>query len=66
MSKPYALLRAGFPFYATLGMRRVTTMPMDLAISKDQTIYVLNRMDGISEIRKMISQARKELSNEKY
>ena len=53
MSKSYALLRAGFPFYATLGMRRVTTMPMDLAISKDQTIYVLNRTDFMSEIRKI-------------
>ena len=35
MNKPYALLRSGFPFHATLGMRRVTTNPMDMTIGKD-------------------------------
>ena len=53
MNKPYALLRSGFPFHATLGMRRVTTNPMDMTIGKDGILYVLNRSDGIgAEIRK--------------
>ena len=43
MNKPYALLRSGFPFHATLGMRRVTTNPMDMTIGKDGILYVLNR-----------------------
>ncbi|MEX0761820.1 MAG: NHL repeat-containing protein [Dehalococcoidia bacterium] len=46
MSKPYALLRAGFPFHATLGMRRVTTYPMDLAFGDDGMMFVLCRNDG--------------------
>jgi DNA-binding beta-propeller fold protein YncE len=45
-SRPYALLRAGFPYYATLGMRRVTTYPMDLAIGEEGRLYVLCRDDG--------------------
>lgn len=53
MTKPYALLRSGFPFHATLGMRRVTTNPMDLTIDNNGSLYVLNRSDGIgAEIRK--------------
>lgn len=44
--RPYALLRAGFPYYTTLGMRRVTTYPMDLAIGDEGRLYVLCREDG--------------------
>jgi DNA-binding beta-propeller fold protein YncE len=52
-TRPYALLRAGFPYYATLGMRRVTTYPMDLAIGDEGRLYVLCRNDGEGgEIRK--------------
>jgi sugar lactone lactonase YvrE len=43
---PYALLRAGFPYYATLGMRRVTTYCMDIAIGEEGRLYVLCRDDG--------------------
>ena len=46
MARPYALLRAGFPYYATLGMRRVTTYCMDLAIGDEGRLYVLCRDDG--------------------
>lgn len=46
MSKPYALLRAGFPYFQTLGMRRVTTFCMDLAFDDDGGLYVLCRSDG--------------------
>jgi DNA-binding beta-propeller fold protein YncE len=49
----YALLRAGFPFYATLGMRRVTTYPMDVAIGAEGRLYVLCRDDaGGNSIRR--------------
>ena len=34
MEKPYGLLRAGFPYLKTLGMRRVTNFPTDLAIGR--------------------------------
>ena len=32
MSRPYALLRAGFPYVKSLGMRRVTNDPIDIAL----------------------------------
>ena len=32
MTMPYALLRAGFPYVKTLGMRRVTDAPVDVAV----------------------------------
>ena len=43
---PYALLRAGYPYYTTLGMRRVTTFCMDLALGDERRLYVLCRDDG--------------------
>ena len=53
MSTPFALLRAGFPFYQTIGMRRVTTCPMDVAFGDDGMMFVLNRSDGAGgEIRR--------------
>ena len=53
MAKPYALLRAGFPFHTTIGMRRVTTYKMDLALGNDGMLFVLNRSDGAGgEIRR--------------
>ena len=46
MTKPHALLRAAYPFHATLGMRRVTTYPTDLVVGSERDIYTLNRTDG--------------------
>jgi sugar lactone lactonase YvrE len=43
---PYALLRAGYPYYTTLGMRRVTTFCMDVVIGDDRRLFVLCRDDG--------------------
>lgn len=43
---PYALLRAGYPYYTTLGMRRVVTFCMDIVIGNDRNLYVLCREDG--------------------
>lgn len=55
-SPPYALLRAGFPYYTTLGMRRVTTYCMDIVIGEEDKLYVLCRADspglGGSNIRR--------------
>ncbi len=54
-ARPYALLRAGFPYFTTLGMRRVTTYCMDVAIGDEGRLFVLCRDDGIygNSIRKM-------------
>ena len=50
MSRPYALLRAGFPYLTTLGMRRLTNYPVDLAIGEEGRVYCLSRGDGYTEI----------------
>ena len=42
---PYAILRGGYKYKETLGMRRVTTYCMDMVESKD-VLYVLIRADG--------------------
>ena len=50
MDRPYALLRAGFPYLKTLGMRRVTNLPMDVAIDGDDVLYVLGRGGEIARL----------------
>jgi sugar lactone lactonase YvrE len=45
------LLRAGFPYQRTLGMRRLTWYPTDFAIGDDHRIYSLSRFDGTGSIR---------------
>ena len=37
------LLRAGFPYEKTLGMRRITWYPIDIALGKEGRIYCLRR-----------------------
>ena len=39
MGKAYALLRAGFPYVKTLGMRRMTSNPIDLALGRDSRTF---------------------------
>ena len=51
MARPYGLLRAGFPYLKTLGMRRITNFPADVAFGRDGIIYVLLRSEGVSMIR---------------
>ena len=51
MPRPYALLRAGFPYVKTIGMRRVTNNPADIALGKEGRIYVLCRGDIASDVR---------------
>ncbi|MBM3935141.1 MAG: 6-bladed beta-propeller [SAR202 cluster bacterium] len=41
MARPYALLRAGFPYLKTIGEFKRTIFPADLAIRRDGIIYSL-------------------------
>ena len=51
MARPYGLLRAGYPYLKTLGMRRITGFPVDVAFGKDKTVYILLRSEGAALIR---------------
>ena len=50
MVRPTGLLRAGFPYLKTLGMRRVTNSPVDVAMGKDEVLYVLARAGEIMRL----------------
>lgn len=50
MGRPYALLRAGFPFHKTIGMRRWNNWPIDVALGKEGRIYVLCRSETLAQI----------------
>ncbi len=52
MGKAYALLRAGFPYVKTLGMRRITSNPIDVALGKAGRLYVLCRGALATDIRR--------------
>ena len=52
MGKAYALLRAGFPYVKTLGMRRMTSNPIDLALGREGRLYILCRGALATEIRR--------------
>ena len=52
MGRPYGLLRAGFPFAKTLGMRRLTNYPIDVAVGKEGRLYILCRSEGAALVRK--------------
>ena len=51
MTRPWGLLRAGYPYLRTLGMRRVTNFPADIAFSKNGDALILMRSEGGSSIR---------------
>ena len=53
MVRPFALLRAGFPYIKTLGMRRVTNDCVDVAIDSQGLIYVLCQAESSSSIKKI-------------
>lgn len=46
-----ALLRAGFPYVKTVGMRRVTWYPIDIALGGEGRIYTLGRHEVGGAIR---------------
>ena len=52
MGRPYALLRVGFSYDRTLGMRRLTNTPVDLAVDREGDLHILCR-GGISFIRRL-------------
>ena len=47
---PFELLRSGFPYYMTLGQRRVTSNPVDIGFGKEN-VYVLTRGGLGTEVR---------------
>ena len=51
MPRPYALLRAGFPYVKTIGMRRITNYPVAVALGREGRIYVLCRTDIGADVR---------------
>ena len=52
MTRPYGLLRAGFPYVKTLGMRRLTNFPVDIALGDEGRMYILCRQENAALIRK--------------
>ena len=55
MPFPHALLRAGYPYLRVLGMRRVTTFPVGVAVGDDR-IYVIGRSElGVGGNIRMVS-----------
>jgi DNA-binding beta-propeller fold protein YncE len=52
MTRPYALLRAGFPYLRTIGMRRITDNPVDLALGEEGRLYCICRGDVAMHIRR--------------
>ena len=55
MAFPHAMLRCGYPYERVLGMRRVTTFPVDIAVGEDR-IYVIGRTElGVGGNIRMVS-----------
>ncbi len=50
MPRPYGLLRAGFPYVKTLGMRRLTNFPVDVAIGREGRLYILCRQESAAAL----------------
>ena len=50
MGRPYGLLRSGFPYYLTMGQRRVTSNPVDIGFG-EENVYVLTRGGLGTEVR---------------
>lgn len=51
MARPYALLRSGFPYHMTMGMRRVTSNPVDIGFGKEGRVHILTRGGLGTEVR---------------
>ena len=47
MTRPHAILRAGFPYLKTIGMRRVVDQPVDIVVTTDLRVFVLCRNEGL-------------------
>ena len=64
MVRPIGLLRAGYPYLKTLGMRRITNFPYDVAFGKDDILYVLIRSSGTAFVRVWTFDDAEQLSDE--
>ena len=64
MARPHGLLRAGYPYLRTLGMRRITNFPVDIAFAKNDTTYVLLRSGGVATIRIWPLEDREQLTDQ--
>ena len=53
MTRPAGLLRAGYPYVRTYGMRRITNFPSDLAIGSSGSLYILCR--GVDAMVRILS-----------
>lgn len=51
MTRPHGILRAGYPYHKTLGMRRVTNFPTDIAFGCGNKLYILMRSEGVATVR---------------
>jgi DNA-binding beta-propeller fold protein YncE len=51
MTRPYGLLRIGFTYDRTIGMRRLTNTPVDIAVARDGSLYILCRGGGLGFVR---------------
>jgi len=56
MPKAHALLRAGFPYLRTVGMRRITSYPTDLALGDDDVLFVVCRTEVGAHVRRLSQQ----------
>ena len=56
MSRPYALLRAGFPYLTTIGVRRNqnVTHPTDITFGKSFLLIWLDENCSFPELRKKL------------
>ena len=53
MTRPYGILRCGYPYVKTLGMRRLTNFPMDITIGNEDRIYIISRQEsGVAVIKR--------------
>ena len=52
MARPHGLLRAGFPYLKSLGMRRLTNFPVGIALGAEGRMFVLCRQEGAALVRK--------------
>ena len=64
MVRPHGILRAGYPYHKTLGMRRVTNFPADIAFGKNDKLYILMRSEGVATVRIWSTDDAEQLSDE--
>ena len=64
VTRPHGLLRAGYPYHKTLGMRRVTNFPADICFGENDKLYILMRSEGVASVRIWSIQDMEELTDQ--